>query len=196
MPCKTTPILITTVLSALLGMVNALADAPANNGPPRKGLKLHLQADKGVDTRDGHVVRWRDLSPAGHVLVPAAGCKGPRLDAQKAEVVFDADSRMQIPKYILPVDARELTVLAVARADEPLSVSLLGIRQGNTPLVQLDVDEFTAARFIVRDKSGKTLSATTPAVLGARTVFGGVLSSTTTNSIELSGTAQVFFGPK
>ena len=39
---------------------------------PADGLVVRLQADRGVETRDGRVVSWRDVSPAGMVArVPA-----------------------------------------------------------------------------------------------------------------------------
>ncbi|MEA1949796.1 MAG: FAD-dependent oxidoreductase [Planctomycetota bacterium] len=180
-----------TLLCSFTSIRAALADVL-----PSEGLRLHLKADKGVEARDGRVVAWRDQSAAAHVAGMAVGGKGPKLDAKTGELVFSADSTLLIPNAILQADTREMTVLAVARADEEMSVSLLGMRDGVAPLIQLDVDEHANTRFIVRDKNGKTLSATTPAVLGSRTVFGGVLASTSAQDGKFTGTAQVFFGPK
>lgn len=163
---------------------------------PTEGLCLHLQADKGIETRDGQVVTWKDLSPAGNSVTVSPGSKGPVLDAEKSEVVFTSETLMQVSRPILSPKTREMTILAVARADEPMSVSLLGIRSGAVPLIQLDVDEHANARFIVRDTNSKTLLATTPAVLGSRTLFGGVLASKPVSNGTLQGTAQVYFGQK
>ena len=90
----------------------------------------------------------------------------------------------------MPADTRELTVLAVARADEPLSVGLFCIRNRAAPLVQLDVDEHGSTRFIVRDSKSQTLRATTRCVLGAKTLFGGVLSKTD----DAAGQISAIFG--
>ena len=91
-------------------------------------------------------------------------------------MVFTAGAALRISGQVLPKDAREMTVLCVARADSPSSIGLFSIRNAARPLVQLDVDQHAQTRFIVRDGQSRTLAATTPCLLNAKTIFGGILS--------------------
>ena len=157
---------------------------------PEAGLVLWLRADRGVDVSDGRIVQWRDQSSAGHSAVVPAGFVGPTLDAQARAVVFSAGTALRISGQVLPKDARQMTVLCVARADSPSSIGLFSIRNAARPLVQLDVDEHARTRFIVRDGQSRTLAATTPCLLNAQTIFGGILSQRD----ETTGVATVLFG--
>ena len=156
----------------------------------KAGLVLHLKADQGVETLDGKVVAWHDSSSQQHVARVPEGLAGPGLDNKRKALVFSEGTALRIDARLLPADAREFTILGVARADEPSSYGLLSIRNAAVPLVQLDVDGDGATRFIVRDKQSRTLAATTRCVLGAPAVFGGILSFR--NGEE--GAADVLFG--
>ena len=123
---------------------------------PEAGLVLWLRADRGVDVSGGRIVQWRDQSSAGHLAVVPAGFVGPTLDAQARAVVFSAGTALRISGQVLPKDARQMTILGVARADSPSSIGLFSIRNAARPLVQLDVDEHARARFIVRDGQSRT----------------------------------------
>ena len=157
---------------------------------PAEGLVLWLRSDRGVETRDGQVVSWRDVSPSGLVARAPSGFDGPRFDVEGPAVVFSEGRLLKISERVLPADSRELTVLAVARADEALSVGLMCIRNAVVPLVQLDVDEHCSTRFIIRDDQSRTLSATTRCILGAKALFGGILSRTN----DAVGEVSVIFG--
>lgn len=165
----------------------SLADAGAR---PEAGLVLWLRADRGVEVSGGRIVRWRDQSNARHAAEVPADFVGPTLDAEARAVVFSAGAALRIAGQILPKDAREMTVLCVARADNPSSIGLFSIRNAARPLVQLDVDQHAHARFIVRDGQSKTLAATTPCLLNAKTIFGGILSKRD----EATGEVRVLFG--
>jgi hypothetical protein len=157
---------------------------------PEAGLVLWLRDDQGVELSAGRVVRWRDQSGAGHDAEVPAEFVGPTCDAAAGGLAFGRGTALRIPAQILPPDARELTVLGVARADSPSSIGLFSIRNAARPLVQLDVDEQAQARFIVRDGQGQTLAATTPCVLNAQALFGGIL----TRHDAATGGVQVLFG--
>ena len=151
---------------------------------------MWLRAERGVEMRDGQVVCWRDVSPSGQVARVPSEFDGPKFDAEGSAVVFSEGRLLRISERVLPADSRELTVLAVARADEALSVGLFCIRNASVPLVQLDVDEHAGSRFIVRDDQSRTLSATTTCVLGVKALFGGILSRTD----DAVGEVRVIFG--
>lgn len=163
----------------------------AEAGPlPEAGRVLWLRADQGVELSEGRVVRWRDQSGAGHDAEVPAEFVGPTCDTAAGGLVFGTGTALRIPAQLLPPEARELTVLGVARADSPSSIGLFSIRNAARPLVQLDVDEHAQARFIVRDAQGQTLAATTPCVLNAQALFGGIL----TRRDAATGEVHVLFG--
>ncbi|MCL4207075.1 MAG: FAD-dependent oxidoreductase [Pirellulaceae bacterium] len=197
---------IAVVLSAM-AMIGQPSAAARDDGLPRElkqGLVLWLRADRGVEVSGGRVVSWHDQSGEGHSAFVPDGFIGPTLDEAPPALVFSAEMSneseqtpraaglaLRIPSQVLPRDARELTVLAVGRANRPSSIGLFSIRNAARPLVQLDVDEHANARFIVRDGQSRTLSATTPCVLDARTIFGGVLRAPAANApVEISETGQ------
>ena len=157
---------------------------------PGGGLVLWLRADEGVETRDGRVVSWRDVSPSGLVARVPTGFEGPGVEDKGSGVVFSEGRLLKILQRVLPAEARELTVLAVGRAEEPLSIGLFSIRNASVPLLQLDVDEQGDTRFIVRDGKSQTLRATTRCVLGVKTLFGGLLTRTD----DAVGEVSVIFG--
>ena len=156
----------------------------------KEGLVLHLKADQGVETLDGRVAAWHDSSPRQHVARVPEGLAGPVLDGERKALAFSEGTALRIDTRLLPADAREFTILGVAQADEPSSYGLLSIRNAAVPLVQLDVDENGATRFIVRDKQSRTLVAATRCVQGVPAVFGGILSRR--NGEE--GATNVLFG--
>ena len=160
---------------------------------PGEGLVLWLRSDEGVETRDGRVVSWSDLSPSGLVAQVPAGFDGPGVEGDGSGVVFSEGRLLRISERVLPAEARELTVLAVGRADEASSIGLFCIRNASVPLVQLDVDEHGNTRFIVRDEQSRTLNSTTVCVLGAKTLFGGILSRAD-KADETVGQISVLFG--
>ena len=157
---------------------------------PDRGMVLWLSADQGVETGDGRVVAWRDRSPLQHLARVPAGFSGPAFDGVRIAVLFSQGALLRIDTQILPAFARQITILAVGQADEALSVGLLSIRNASVPLIQLDVDENTNTRFIVRDTQSRTLSATTKCILGTRTLFGGILTQGEANR----GETEVLFG--
>ena len=99
------------------------------------------------------------------------------LTTDKRSIEFNGTQSLKSKRAVLPGDCRQLTILAVAQADAPFSLPLLAFRESGKPFVQLDVDEFRNARFIVRDAQGTTLNATIPACFSQTTIFGGVLKS-------------------
>ena len=157
---------------------------------PSEGLVLWLRSDQGVQKRDGQVVLWRDVSPSGLVAEVPSEFDGPSFNVEGSAVVFSEGRMLRISRQVLPADSRELTVLAVGRADEASSIGLFCIRNAAVPLVQLDVDEHGNSRFIVRDAQSRTLRATTTCILGAKTLFGGILSRTD----DAVGEVSVIFG--
>jgi hypothetical protein len=157
---------------------------------PQDGLVLWLRADRGVQVAGQRVTAWQDQSPSGHVAEVPDGCTAPAFDSDAPAILFSGASALAVTGQILPDPCGELTVLGVARAASPASIGLFSIRHAARPLIQLDVDEHANARFIVRDSSGRTLSATRPCVLNAQTVFGGVLRQRDDRTSEV----QVLFG--
>lgn len=160
------------------------------DGLPEPGQVLWLRADKGLQTAGNRVVRWHDQSKAGRTAVVPQDCAGPLRDAETGDVVFVAGAALRISGQVLPEDTREMTVLGVARAEAASSIGLFSIRNASTPLVQLDVDEFGQARFVVRDAQSHTVAATTPCALGAKTIFGGILEARD----DTSSRARVLYG--
>lgn len=157
---------------------------------PKEGMALWLSADQGIETRDGRVVAWRDRSSSRHVATIAPRFGGPVFDAKQATLRFSGDTLLRIEAQILPPATRELTILGVGQADAASSVGLFSIRNAAVPLIQLDVDENSQTRFIVRDSQSRTLSAVTPCILEARTLFGGILYQKAPDT----GEVQVLFG--
>lgn len=143
---------------------------------PRDGLALWLSPDQGVVVREGRVVAWHDRTSAQHVAKVPDGLVGPVFKTEDAALRFSSDTVLRIDSQVLPPNARELTVLGVGQADASSSVGLFCIRNSSVPLIQLDVDENATTRFIVRDRQSQTLSASTRCILGARTLFGGILN--------------------
>ncbi len=192
--CGETPRLtravVRTALAMLVGLGMGIVSMAAGGTLPEAGLVLWLRADRGVEVAEGHVVRWRDQSAAGHVAEVPEGYSGPSLDAADGAVAFSQGLGLRIPGRILPEDARELTVLGVARANSPSSIGLFSIRNAARPLVQLDVDGLSQARFIVRDRQSQTIATTTPCMIGAKTLFGGVLEKYD----DSTGRVHVLFG--
>ena len=181
----TSAVLIVCTVCEAFGPRDAVAEEM-----PVGGLALWLRSDQGVETRGGRVVSWRDVSGAGLVARVPSGFDGPGFDGEGSAVVFSEGRLLRIAQQVLPADSRELTVLAVGRADEALSVGLFCIRNAAVPLVQLDVDEHGSSRFIVRDEGSRTLRATTTCVLGVKALFGGILSRTD----DAVGEVRVIFG--
>lgn len=183
-----------TATVTLLCMLAALGHSYPERGfameIPDSGLVLWLRADLGVTVSNGRVTGWQDQSGAGHIAQVPPDFTGPTRDPERKELVFGEGSALTITSQILPEDARELTILAVAQSHGLGSICLFAIRDSTQPLVQLDVDEYGQARFILRDLEGSTLAARTPSVLGAKTIFGGLLS----RHDEHTGLARVYFG--
>ncbi|MDY0169612.1 MAG: FAD-dependent oxidoreductase [Thermoguttaceae bacterium] len=189
--CSTTGTVVRMVAAVLLAAgCGALAPLTCHGAPPQEGCVLWLRSDGGVETADGRIVRWRDQSDARHVAMVPEEFSGPALDPETGAVRFAAGTALRISGHVLPEDARAMTVLAVARADGPSSIGLFSIRNDARPLVQLDVDEQSHARFIVRDRQSQTLAATTPCMIGAKSIFGGVLEKRD----DATGRVRVLFG--
>ena len=179
--------------SCLLPITALLALGSTSYGDhalPDQGLALWLSADQGVVTDGGRVVAWHDRTSAKHVANVPNGFKGPVVDTKQTALRFSPGAILRIDSQVLPADAREFTILGVGRADVHSCVGLFSIRNENVPLVQLDVEENGNTRFIVRDKQSRTLAASTRCILGARTLFGGVLSQKDADT----GSVEVLFG--
>lgn len=176
---------------ALVAAVFALGTATHGaENPPREGLALWLDAGQGVDQRDGHVVAWHDLSAAQHVAKVPDRFTGPAVDTKQPALRFTNETLLRIDTRILPAETREFTILAVGQADAAPSVGLFSIRNAAVPLIQLDVDENTNTRFVLRDTQSRTLTASTRCILGVRTLFGGILSRKDAEA----GQTEVLFG--
>ena len=159
---------------------------------PENGLVLHISTDQGLKIDDqGKVIHWQNLISKDNDFRTVAGKPAPDFIAGDKAVQFQAGSIL-VPggKPLFQPDQRECSIFAVAEAFSGSSVPLLGFRHGGTPLVQLDVDEFDAVRFIVRNDRNQTLSASLPVELGTKTVFGGILRDDETKT-----DVSVFFGP-
>ena len=181
---------VRAALAILVGYGVGCASMAAGGALPEAGLVLWLRADRGVEVSGEGVVRWHDQSAGRHKAEVPEGFSGPALDTADGAVVFSAGSGLRISGRILPESARELTVLGVARANSPSSIGLFSIRNAARPLVQLDVDGLSQARFIVRDGQSQTITATTPCMIGAKTLFGGVLEKCD----DTMGRVRVLFG--
>ncbi|NLS91918.1 MAG: FAD-dependent oxidoreductase [Planctomycetaceae bacterium] len=176
---------------ALVAAVFALGTATHGaENPPHEGLALRLDAGQGVDQRDGRVVAWHDLSPWQHVAKAPDRFAEPTVDTEHPALCFTNESLLRIDTRILPAETREFTILAVGQADAAPSVGLLSIRNAAVPLIQLDVDENTNTRFVLRDTQSRTLTASTRCILGAKTIFGGILFRKDAEA----GQTEVLFG--
>jgi hypothetical protein len=146
---------------------------------PKKGLVLHLDAGQSVETdAEGYVVCWRDISPNKQTAIVPKGRSAPRHDSLNRSILFQNGTGLYIDEQVVPADKRKVSVFAVAELAGSSSFSIIGLRTGAVPLVQLDVDSNEMARWIVRDTKNQTISAETPAVSGTRTLFGGILNDT------------------
>lgn len=176
---------------ALVAAIFALGTAThGSENPPREGLALWLSADQGVGQHDGHVVAWHDLSALQHVAKAPDRFTGPTVDTEHPALRFTNQTLLRIDTRILPAETREFTILAVGQADAAPSVGLFSIRNSAVPLIQLDVDENTNTRFVLRDRLSRTLTASTRCILGAKTLFGGILSRKDAEA----GQTEVLFG--
>ncbi|MDR2705849.1 MAG: FAD-dependent oxidoreductase [Planctomycetaceae bacterium] len=146
---------------------------------PENGLVLHLDAGQSVETdAEGHVVCWNDLSPNKRTAIVPKGRSAPRHDSLNRSIQFQNGTGLYIDEQVVPADQRNVSVFAVAESVGSSSFSIIGLRTGAVPLVQLDVDNNEMARWIVRDTKNQTISAETPAVSGTKTLFGGIIKDT------------------
>jgi len=160
------------------------------------GLRLHLDASKGVDFSEGKVSSWQDLS--GNLFkaqVPeGADCPAYRQEPTDLNrhpcLSFAGRQALKMDGWVLPKECRSFTVLAVALTEGQEGVGLFSVRQGAVPLIQLDTDRNGAARFIVRDTKQRTLQSLDRPYSGRWGVYVGVLDSID----EQNGRIQVFFG--
>ncbi|MDR1268747.1 MAG: FAD-dependent oxidoreductase, partial [Planctomycetaceae bacterium] len=156
---------------------------------PDNGLVLHLDAGQAVETdSEGYVVRWNDLSPNKRTAIVPQGRSAPRHDSRRRSILFQNGTGLYIDEQIIPADMQNVSVFAVAEYNNAFSFSILGLRTGIVPLVQLDVDGNEKARWIVRDTKNQTISAEIPAVFGFNTLFGGIMKDT-----ENGTTMSVFY---
>ncbi len=173
-----------------------LSTVGAVDAVPQNGLRLHLDAGRGVEIAGGCVVTWADQSTAGHTASVPADCAAPahiaRCEALGGHPAMSFRGRqlLSISSSILPDATQQLTILAVARTDALGGVGIFSIRQGAVPLVQLDTDSTGRTRFIVRDGQHRTVQALGQPYFGRWGVYTGVL-----NRIDGGESrAEVFFG--
>lgn len=175
-------------LLALIAVLPSSASA-ANDRDPR----LHLEASRGVSVDGGEVTawadgeRWRAVAPEGYdrprFIAETKGIGG------KPSIAFAGRDLLGITGHILPGDAHEMTIAAVARMEMASSVGIFSIREGANPVVQLDTDAHGSARFIVRDESGRAANSIEAPHFGAWGVWVGVLRK----GQDGQSTSQVFF---
>ena len=121
---------------------------------------LRFQVDsKSIVRENGRVVAWKNVGSLGGEARVVRG--KPRFMESEAALEF-GDSKLEFFADELEQNDGNWTILAVARADKPLSVGVLSSREAAAPLVQLDYDENGLARFIARDRDGRTLRAALP----------------------------------
>jgi hypothetical protein len=175
----------------LLALMSAMPSSPiaANDGGPR----LHLDASHGVSVDGEEVTAWAD-DASWRAVVPE-GYDRPRFIAKAKEIggrpciAFAGRDLLAITGQVLPKDAFEITVIAVARMEMPNSVGIFSIREGTNPVIQLDTDVHGSARFIVRDESGKAANSIEAPHSGTWGVWIGVLR----RGADGTSTTQVFF---
>ena len=121
---------------------------------------VRFQADSDSIVREnGRVVAWKNVGSLGGEARVVRG--KPRLLESDASLEFNG-SKMEFVADQFEHNNGNWTILAVARADKPLSIGVLSSREAAAPLVQLDYDENGLARFIARDRDGHALRAATP----------------------------------
>jgi hypothetical protein len=162
----------------------AVSLAHAQEGELRSdGLRLWLTAKDGLDVADGSVAAWHDRSGNELDAIVPESFEYPH-HSRDQSVRFSKQRLLCIKGNLLPPDAREMTFIVVGQVDSTQGVSFVANRRSSVPLIQLDVDESGMARFIVRDKSSRTLRSLAPADLGKKSVFVGVLTDLGDNRCE------------
>lgn len=175
-------------LLALIAVLPRSASAANDDGP-----RLFLEASQGVSIDGGEVTAWAD-GERWKAVVPE-GYDRPRFFAKTRElggrpcIAFAGRDLLGITGQVLPKDADEMTIVAVARMEMPSSVGIFSIREGTNPTIQLDTDVHGSARFIVRDKRGKAANSIEAPHNGTWGVWVGVLR----RGADGNSTAQVFF---
>ena len=157
------------------------------------GLRLHLDASHGVSVDGGEVTAWAD-DERWRAAVPE-GYDRPRFIAETTElggkpcIAFAGRDLLGITGQVVPKDAHEMTIVAVARMEIASSVGIFSIREGTSRTIQLDTDAHGNARFIVRDKSGRAANSIETPHSSTWGVWVGVLR----RGSDGKSTAQVFF---
>lgn len=106
------------------------------------------------------IVAWKNGGTLGGEARAAYGAA--RYSEPDGGAAFD-DARLEFSGGDAVAATKDWTIFAVVRADAPTSIGILSSRDAATPLVQLDYDEYSQIRFIVRDRVGGELKATIPA---------------------------------
>ncbi|MBC8872020.1 MAG: FAD-dependent oxidoreductase [Planctomycetes bacterium] len=177
-------LLLLALIAMFLSSVGAADDSD---------LLLHLEASRGVSLDGGNVTAWADGERWG-AIVPE-GYDRPRFIRETKElggkpcVAFAGRDLLGITGQVLPKDAVEMTVVAVARMEAASSVGIFSIREATNRTIQLDTDAHGNARFIVRDKSGRAANSVEASHHGTWGVWIGVLRS----GADGESTTQVFF---
>ena len=99
----------------------------------------------------GRVVAWRNVGTLGGEARATYGAA--RYSEPDGGAAFD-DARLEFSGGDAVAATKDWTIFAVVRADAPTSIGVLSSREAATPLVQLDYDEYSQIRFIVRDAAG------------------------------------------
>ena len=185
--------LCVTGLMLFTGFLHAHANAAPNGTIPNEGLRFRLSADSGITIDNGRIYSWKDLSEQQYFAQPAENCFGPTYNSDVPAVVFSQGTGLKIDGSILPRETRNVTIIALAEAEAPMSIGLLTIRGGEVPLLQLDVEENGETRFIARDTQKRTLSAKTSCQFNKFILFHGTLNLKGENEpsrIEISSGSQ------
>ncbi len=166
--CRVIPLLFLAFffLTSFVG-----ADEPSFNEKPV--FKLVASPDALVFEND-KVVRWK---VDGDATLEAKLARGQAAFATEKNAVELENARFEFPTPTCIRNATAWTLVAVAQADESFSIGVLSSRDGAAPLIQLDVDENDRARCIVRDASGATIKATTPAIYRKPTFLAAVFET-------------------
>lgn len=170
------PVVLNVVALLLLaGMLCSCENAISSEEIPGQGLVVRFSADCGIAIDKGRVSSWRDQSEQQSIARPPENSLGPCYDSNVPAVVFSQGTGLKIDGSVLPPEARDVTIIALAKADSPMSIGLFAVRGGETPLLQLDVEENGRLRFIARDTEGRTIRAENVCTFDEFSVFRGTL---------------------
>lgn len=198
-----------TGIAAFLATLALIAGGACGAPVPLSGLQLWLQGDTGITTNADGVTRWADQSGNGRDATVLAGDSEPdyvssvsALGGRPALRFDGTDERFIIEttgvERILGSGTLEFTVFTVGLADIENNTSMVGIRDGSAPLIQLDQQggsepNLGKSRFILRNGSATQANALGQDHTGSYGIYSGDIERNPTSG---DSTVSVYFdGP-